>query len=277
MHTADSRPNQPFCGPDPAEAMPAIECAILLAEDGWATFPMNARKRPVCRHGVKDASRDPEAIRRLFSLPGAELVAVATGAPSGVSVLDIDRQHGGIDWWKENRHRMPPTLAWRSRSGGLHVVFQHRPEIRTVVLGEIGRGVEIRATGASAIYWPAQGYPYLCEAPPARWPSWLVPPPRAAYTPPAPAPWCGNDRRARKYAEAALANAIARVATAAPGTRNATLNSQAFALVRLAETGALATGEIVFAMASAAAAAGLDGREVAATLKSALQAGVARR
>ncbi len=270
MHTADFGQNQPFFGPDPDEVMPATECALGLAEGGWATFPMNARKRPVCRHGVKDATIDPDRIREMFSHPGAELVAIATGTPSGISILDIDRQHDGLEWWQENRGRLPRTLTWRTRSGGLHVVFQHRPEIRTVVLGEIGRGIEIRATGASAIYWPAQGYPYLCEAPPARWPDWLRPPPRPAYAPPVPAAWQGSDRRARRYAEGALANAIARVATAAPGERNSRLNQEAFGLARLTEAGALTAGEIVYGLANAATAAGLDPREVSATLRSAL-------
>ncbi len=257
-----------------SRATQMLRHALALAARGWATYPATNRKGPLRgSHGVKDATRDPDRLRELFARPGVVLLAIATGRPSGISVLDIDHQYGGMDWWRENRERLPPTLAWRTRSGGLHVVFRHRPELRTVGLGVIGRGIEIRATGASVVYWPAIGAAIECNAEPARWPDWLLPPPRPALAPPPLAAWCGNDRRARAYAEGALANAIRRVASAPPGTRNATLNGQAFALSRFAVDGSLSAEEIAYALASAASRAGLDSGEVVATLKSALAAG----
>ena len=260
-----------------SRATQMLRHALALAARGWATYPATNRKGPLRgSHGVKDATRDPDRLRELFARPGVVLLAIATGRPSGISVLDIDHQYGGMDWWRENRERLPPTLAWRTRSGGLHVVFRHRPELRTVGLGVIGRGIEIRATGASVVYWPAIGAAIECNAEPARWPDWLLPPPRPALAPPIPAAWHGNDRRARAYAEAAMRRAIERVATAAPGSRNSRLNIETFALARFVADGSLTAAEIVFAMTSAAAAAGLDGREVAATLKSALRAGGGR-
>lgn len=247
--------------------------AVALAARGWAVFPAGPKKTPLRgSRGVRDATRDPEALQRLFAQPGAALVAIATGTPSGISALDIDRQHGGANWWRENRERLPSTLAWRTRSGGIHVIFQHRPEIRTVGLGKIGAGVEIRSSGASVIYWPANGRSILCDAPPAPMPQWLMPPPAPVYAPPAPSSWEGNDRRARAYAEGALRRAVRAVASAGPGTRNAALNCEAFGLSRLVATGALAADEIAYALATAALTAGLDGRETAATIRSALRA-----
>ena len=257
----------------PPHATQMLQHALALAARGWASYPATNRKTPLAgSHGVRDATKDPTRLRELFNRPGVALVAIATGTPSGVSVLDVDRQHGGMDWWRENRERLPATLAWRTKSSGLHVVFQHRRELRTVALGVIGRGIEIRSTGASVVYWPAIGNAIECDAEPARWPDWLLPPPKPAYAPPPPTPWQGNDRRARRYAEAALANAIRRVALAPLGARNSTLNGQAFALSRLAADGSLTPSEIIFALASAATAAGLDSRETVATLRSALRA-----
>ena len=261
----------------PPHAMRMLNQALALAARGWASYPATNRKTPLAgSHGVRDATKDPTRLRELFARPGAELVAIATGTPSGISVLDIDRQHGGLDWLRENIKRLPETFAWRTRSGGVHLIFWHRPELRTTPLGKIGTGIEIRASGASAIYWPAQGFEYLCAGPIAPFPDWLSPPPRPAYAPAAPSPWLGNDRRARAYAEGALRRAIEAVATAAPGTRNAALNASAFSLSRLAADGSLTAGEIAYALASAATAAGLDGGEVIATLRSALSAGGAR-
>jgi hypothetical protein len=150
--------------------------------------------------------------------------------------------------------------------------MKHRPEIRTVAIGQIGTGVEIRSTGSSAVFWPCAGLPVLCDAPPADWPSWLMPPPRPAWTPPPAPAWAGDDRKARAYALAALRRGIERVATAGNGTRNAALNAEAYSLIRLTEGGALDHAEIAEALAHAALAAGLDRREIEQTLRSALSA-----
>jgi hypothetical protein len=250
----------------------ATATAFALAERGRAVFPMNfSTKRPACPHGIKDATRDLEIIRKWFIRPGL-VPAVATGEPSGVVVLDIDRQHGGSGWWSMYRDRLPETEVYRTKSGGLHAVFQNAPGIRTITLGTLGDGVELRAGGASAIYWPSVGLPTLCDAPPAAWPEWLMPPPRPAWTPPPAPAWAGDDRKARAYALAALRRGIERVATAGNGTRNAALNAEAYSLIRLTDGGALDHAEIAEALAHAALAAGLDRREIEQTLRSALSA-----
>ena len=255
--------------PNRNETASALAAAFTLAADGRAVFPMTFAKRPACAHGVHDASREPAVIRRLFAARGAALVAIATGTPSGIAVLDVDRQHGGAAWWREHRGQLPRTFAYRSRSGGMHLWFLHRAGLRTCVLAE---GVERRGEGASAIYWAAAALPILSAAPPAPWPDWLEPPPRPAWTPPPAPAWRGDDHRARRYAEAAMRRGIEAVATAAPGARNATLNRETFGLLRLVETGGTTAGEIAKALAHAALAAGLPAREVQATLTSALRA-----
>lgn len=268
MPVVDHKPHPAPCSP--------LDHALTLAERGFCVFPMNpATKSPICAHGTYDASRNPETIRRWFSRSGP-VPAIATGEPSGISVLDIDKQHDGLTWWEANRHRLPETWAWRTRSGGLHVAMKHRPELRTVSHGEIGEGIEIRSTGVSAIYWPATGLPVLCSAEPADWPDWLTPPPKPTWTPPPAAPWAGDDRAARRYALGALKRAIEAVAGAAPGTRNATLNRETFTLLRLVDQGGIHAGEIAEAMASAGLAAGLARREIEGTLKSALGARAVR-
>jgi hypothetical protein len=263
--------------PENSNAKSPIGHALALAARGVACFPMTSHKTPLKdSHGVKDASTDPSRLHDLFATPRAELVAIATGEPSGVSVLDIDKQHDGLRWWEENRHRLPETFAYRTRSGGVHLWFRHRPELRTIAIGQIGPGIEIRSTGSSAIYWPSIGLETLSDAPPADWPDWLLPPPKPAWTP-APAPaWQGDDHAARRYALAAMRRGIEAVAGAAPGTRNAALNRECYSLLRLTETGAIHAGEIAEAMAHAGIAAGLDRSEIEATLRSALSARAGR-
>ncbi|WP_298283645.1 bifunctional DNA primase/polymerase [Acidocella sp.] len=250
--------------------MTALQHALDLATKGRAVFPMTEAKRPACEHGVRDATRDPAQIRAWFSRPGL-LPAIATGEPSGVVVLDLDRQHGAANWWRDNRHRLPETEAYRTRSGGLHLMFTYRPGIRTLALDKIGPGVELRSTGASAIDWRAAGFQSLCDAAPAELPPSMLPPPPP---PPAPAsvPVFTGETAARRYAEAAMTRAIQDVASAPPGTRNAALNSATYSLLRLVEAGAVTAREIAGAMAHAGGAAGLPPREIEATLASALRA-----
>ncbi|MBC7679987.1 MAG: AAA family ATPase, partial [Pseudorhodobacter sp.] len=77
------------------------------------------------------------------------------------------------------------------------------------------------------------------------------------------------------YAHAALAAEAQRVTDAPEGTRNHALNRAGFSLGQLVAGGALAEGDALDALSSAAAAAGLDDDEITATLRSGLAGGAA--
>jgi hypothetical protein len=244
-----------------------LSAALWLAAQGRRVLAVNpASKRPIHKNWPELATTETDALESWFS-PGKLVPAVLTGHPGGVVVLDVEAD--GLDWLDENHHRLPVTEQYASRSGGRHLVFRHREGIRTLPLGRIAARVELRSTGASAIFWPAIGLPSGCDAPPAELPSWLMPPPKPAWKPPE-TPWQGDDRRARAYAAAALKSAVQRVAAAGQGCRNAELNRAAYPLRRFIQEGALTSAETAYALAAAAAVAGLDQRETAATLRSAL-------
>lgn len=248
-----------------------LHVAVTLAEQGLKVFPVSHDKRPRCPRGHLAASSDSKVVHALHEEFGFVLVGVATGEPSRLSVLDIDCKAPAHEWWVENRVKLPPTRTHRTRGGGLHLWFAHEPGLRSSV-GRIAHGIDIRADGGSCIWWPGAGLAVLCDADPAPWPSWLRPLPRPMWAPPAAETWHGPNGKGRRYAGAALRNAIERVATAAPGTRNQTLNAEAFHLLRFATAGDLTAAEIAEAMAHAAIAAGLERREIEATLRSALSA-----
>lgn len=250
---------------------PLLAAALALAARGIPVFPMAAGKTPLAgSHGVRDATADPDRLAEMFRLPGATLVAIACGERSGISVLDIDRQHGGLAWWQENRHRIPETWAWRTRHGGLHLAMKHRPGLRTVSLGTIGAGVEIRSTGASAIYWPAVGLPLLCDADPAAWPSWLLPPPKPAPPPPCYSP---HDARPPQHVESALAGLVRIAALAGEGRRNAALFWAASRAAEMTGRGEIARHHAEAVLIAAASHCGLDHREAVATVASAFRGG----
>jgi hypothetical protein len=245
--------------------MSALAHALDLAARGRAVFPMvPATKRPAYTHGVNDATRCTEIIRSWFSRSGL-VPAVATGEPSGVVVLDLDRQHNGAVWWENHRNRLPATEIYRTRSGGLHLVFLHRPGIRTVAIGKIGAGVEIRSTGASAIFWPAYGLRRLSDSPPADLPAWLSPPleSRSERHPTAP----------RAPDDATIDHLMRFAMQARPGERNRRLFWTACRLAEQVRHGTLGSAYAIGLIEHAGVSIGLPLPEARATAHSAILRG----
>ena len=248
--------------------------AVALAEEhGCAVFPCGIDKRPTTPHGFRDATRDRATILELWRRYPGPLIGIATGEPSGVDALDLDRQHGASSWWQEHRDNIPKTRTHRTRSGGLHILFRNHPGLRCST-SRIALGVDVRADGGCIVWWPSIGLPVLADLPIAEWPAWLLeaamPLPRPVW--PRPSAISLHGDRAERYAQAVLQNAADRVAMAHAGRRNAVLNREAFSLVRRFSD-ALGMERIAEVLAAAALAAGLSLPEVRATLTSALRAG----
>ena len=158
------------CGPDtPATSLVR---ALSLLDHGLPCFPCGISKKPTTPRGFKDATCDPDALYELWKKHPGPLVGIPTGEISGLDVLDIDGRHGGDGWLAEHKHRLPATRIHRTRSGGLHLLFQHWQGMRCSA-GRIAAGVDVRATGGYVIWWPAAGLPVLSEMPVAAWPGWL--------------------------------------------------------------------------------------------------------
>jgi hypothetical protein len=159
-----------------------VDIALDLADQGFPVFPCLAgTKSPAIPRdegrGFLDASLDPVEIRRMFAYPGAALVGVPTGHASGFDVIDIDPRHGGDAW--ADFSRLPATRAYRTRSGGLHVLFRSTPGLRSSA-SRIAPGVDVRAEGGYVIAWWVHGCPVVADAPVADPPDWLI---EAARTP----------------------------------------------------------------------------------------------
>jgi hypothetical protein len=129
-------------------------------------FPCSANKKP----------RLTEWQRKLFQWQewkNAELVGVQTGEHNGFDVLDVDTyKPSGAAWYDTNKSKLPTTLVHETRQGGKHFFFVHAPKLRGSE-GRIAAGVDVRAEGNYAIWWPREGYA-VEDAPLAPWPSWLL-------------------------------------------------------------------------------------------------------
>jgi hypothetical protein len=195
--------------------MNALDHALECAARGWAVFPVGQDKTPRTPNGHKAASTEPERIRAMAVQFGFVLIGIRTGEASDLAVLDIDRQNDGGSWWADNRHRLPATRTHRTRRGGLHLFFRHRPGLRCNAQ-RIAAGTDIRAEGGFIIYWPAAGFPVLSDTPLAEWPVWLAPPgksaPAPSYQPIGPRP--------AAHIEAQLGGLVRTIAAAPPGERN---------------------------------------------------------
>ena len=93
-------------------------------------------------------------------------VAVATGAASGLLVIDID-ERDDKDGFRE-LHRLeadlgelPPTKTSRTPSGGFHLFFKHVDGIKCST-GKLGTGIDVKADGGYVIVPPSHGL-YLWE------------------------------------------------------------------------------------------------------------------
>jgi hypothetical protein len=238
----------------PAEAPPP---AIGQVEMGrlarnWAkntnlpVFACQSDKKPATPHGFKDASRDPGIIARMFTIRSAALIGIPTGAVSGLSVLDIDVKHqAAAAWLKAAEPRLPATLTYATRSGGVHIWFHHADGIKNTE-SKLARGVDTRGDGGYILLWFAAGYECYDPSLPAPWPDWLrdallrkpepvrVLPARQGYRP----------RYASTGApERMISRAVARVASAADGHRHPTLRAAACTIGGLLDRVDLSRGE----------------------------------
>jgi Bifunctional DNA primase/polymerase, N-terminal len=246
--------------PTPAEAMATAR--NLARNLGYAVFPVRPDKRPACRHGFEDATREGAAIEALWRASPGPLIGIATGTVSGVWVLDLDVKHpGGVDFWHANRHRILPTRVYRTRSGGLHCYFRdggtHRNTTRRPV-----EGVDTRGIGGYVVAWFAAGFECLDASLPAPWPAWLsqkVAPPKVERGP----------YRRPDTANADLRGLLDKLAGAAEGERNALLFWTA---CRLSERG-LKGREIEALLLPTAGAIGLSDDEARRTIASAGRVG----
>jgi hypothetical protein len=226
----------------------ALAAALALGERGFPCFPCASTKVPATPHGFKDASRDREVLEQLWQRHPGPLVGVVTGERSGMSVLDIDPRHGGERWFFGNGERLPITRAHGTRSGGVHLLFQHRTGLKCSA-GKIAVGVDVRADGGYVIWWPAAGILQLSMAAPAPWPDWLGTEPARSDRRPSHRVVVADDERFRRL--------VRLVAAAGPGERNNLTFWAACRAGEMVSSGLLREETAVDVIAEAATRAGL--------------------
>ena len=259
-----------------------ISAALDYAARGWQVFPCHLDKTPATAHGVKDATTDPALIRNWWEERPHASIGLACG-PSGLVVIDIDRDKGGFASWAALKaaHGIDDgTLASRTGGGGRHLVYRAPEGFRGKnSAGKLGPGLDVRTDGGYIIAPPSphpSGSAYAWDrshAEPIPLPVSLAAllesrePPRVAPVSSAARP-SGNG-----YGAAALRGELDILSRAREGARNHTLNTAAFNLGQLVAGGALDRSDVARQLCDVARAIGLDERESLATIRSGLDAG----
>lgn len=201
--------------------------------------------------------------------------AIATGAISGVVVLDIDSPEGA-QYAKD--HGLPETPTATS-GNGKHYYFR-LPDMELRNRASPTPGLDLRAEGGYVVapgsFHSERQVTYRWTVPPwecefADMPDWLLELTKEPEHPPVPQGGHSNGA----YAEAALDNELGRLVRTAPGQRNDQLNRAAFALGQLVAAGALNEGDVRRALFTGAQAIGLSESESEATITSGLVSGSA--
>jgi len=101
-----------------------LKAQLGYADRGKPTFPCEG-KRPLTKHGFKDASTDPRRITAWRHRRPHANIGMPTGERSGVFVLDVDRSEALEDLEREHG-KLPETLTAETPSGGCHLYREHK-------------------------------------------------------------------------------------------------------------------------------------------------------
>lgn len=280
-----------------------LDAALAYARLGWAVLPVaglvgghcgcrrragcpRPAKHPLVAGGVRAATTETAEIRSWWGHWPWAGVAIATGGPAHLVVVDLDEAHGAtasLGHLDPERQPLPPTLTART-GGGWHRYYLADTPVPNAA-GRLGdtalAGVDLRGEHGYVVAAPSphpsgRRYAWLPDAESlAPLPSWIGKPP--------PPPGAERDvERAPSYARHALEAECDRVARAPRGSRNDTLNRAAFALGTLVGAGVLDEAEVTTALEAAALHASHTNREplppeeIAATIASGLRAGRSR-
>lgn len=156
--------------------MSPLDRALAAVALGWHVLPCDVDKKPLTRHGLKDASTSKKAVRAWWAAYPEALPAVVAG-PSGLAIGDFDVKGGkdGLAALSRLGHVLPATWTQKTPSGGSHA-FYAAPEGIDLPNGaadlfERGSGID-RRTGESYAVLYAAPPTTLAELAPA--PDWLV-------------------------------------------------------------------------------------------------------
>lgn len=118
----------------------------------------SAGKHPMISSWTTEATHDEGTIERWWTLWPAANIGIATGAKSGVFVVDIDPRNDGFNSLDELRERigeLPSTLTVTTGSGGLHFYFKLPVQSEVQCKVALFPGIDIKGEGGMVVAPPS--------------------------------------------------------------------------------------------------------------------------
>ncbi len=98
-----------------------LEHALFYAKNGWKVFPLKPREKVPTVKWADVATTEENMIQGWWEYQPDANVGIACGECSGITVLDVDKDHGGYDSLSEllgKYGRLPDTPVAKTGSGG---------------------------------------------------------------------------------------------------------------------------------------------------------------
>jgi hypothetical protein len=151
-----------------------LKAALKYARAGLPVFPLfsagpdgcscgdaechNPGKHPRTGHGFKDATTDRDTIRIWWTKWPTANIGIATGAASGLFVLDVDPRHDGqvsLRRLERDHGRLPKCPTVQTGGGGQHPYFRHPGGLVKSRSG-IATGLDVRGDGGYVVAPPSR-------------------------------------------------------------------------------------------------------------------------
>lgn len=166
---------------EPTEAC-VLEHALAYVAYGFRVFPVagiatsatgrrcrcgkvdcgSPGKHPRLRDWQQLATSEEGRLREWFGPEGPyrdDNLAVATGKPSGVFVLDVDPRHGGadaLDALEATNSELPETLTAQTGGGGRHLFFKYPANREVGCKVGLAPGIDVRGDGGLVVVEPSR-------------------------------------------------------------------------------------------------------------------------
>jgi len=265
-----------------------LTAASAYVANGWHVFLCGTDKKPLQRGGFKNASTDIGRLDKSLARHPDGMLAIRTGVESGIVVIDVDVDiEKGIDgrpYFEAARTRgLPDCPIVQTPRGGLHLYFAHPGETISNSAGRLAPGVDVRGDGGYIVAAPSRS--------PRGEYRWLRPP--AEVSPPPIPDWLRDELKAPKRSIIDESNAapsqndlkeiadefeasLGRVRTSKEGSRNDTLNRNAYLVGKMVGAGVLDRNVALERLIEAAVSGGLPADESRRTAESGLRSGIRR-
>jgi hypothetical protein len=277
------------------------EAALGYAHRGWRVFPLHgivngactcgradctsAGKHPLVRRGLYEATTDPSQIQSWWRRWRSANVGIATGAVSGIVVIDVDLPTALESLGRLIEAELPTSLTGFTGGGGVHLIYGSNDETLGNSAGRLPGldgelpGIDLRGNGGYIVAPPSVHrsggrYEWLdANRSVAAAPGWLKQPERT-YVALDVVEATDFEGDGTPYGLAVLRDELDYIRAAQVGTRNHQLNRSAFAIARLVAGGELLESAARSSLLGVALTTGLDEPESRQTIDSAFHAGL---